>query len=85
MVVAANFMPWNSHEYTGWEELLREPYPYANNNTVRAELNAVVRVSVGEMDGRIYFLELIPNSDGDYFWLDSDGDWGLYQEVYVKR
>jgi hypothetical protein len=37
IVAAANFMPWNSHEYAGWEELTREPYPYANNDTIRRE------------------------------------------------
>lgn len=85
MVIAGNFMPWNSHNYAGWEELLREPYPYANENTIREELNSITRVNVSEMDGSIYFLELIPDSNGNYFWIDGDGDWGFYQEVYIKR
>ncbi|GHT52172.1 hypothetical protein FACS1894106_0300 [Spirochaetia bacterium] len=85
MVVAGNFMPWNSHEYTGWEELAREPAPYADMDDVRAALNYITSINISEMDGRLYFLELVPDSDGNYFWIDADGDWGFYQDVYVKR
>jgi hypothetical protein len=48
-------------------------------------LNGVDQVTVSEIDGRIYFLEIVPDSNGNYFWLDGDGDWGFFQKVYIKR
>jgi hypothetical protein len=78
-------MPWNSNEYTGWEELSRELYPYVNSDTIRAELDSVNLVSVSEMDRRLYFLEIVPDANGNYFWIDRDGDWSFFQEVYIKR
>lgn len=77
--------PWNSTEWTDWEEISREKASYMTNSELEDTIAYIDSVIFTEFEGQKIILEMIPNKDGKYWWWTKHGDIRFFQKMYFVK